>query len=193
MAFSDSVQISPENQQEWREWLEKNHETTDSIWVVMHKKSSSSFSMTWSDAVDEALCFGWIDSTRRTLDKHRFVQYYSKRKSSSTWSKVNKDKVEILLKSGLMQEAGQKSIDLAKKNGNWTLMDSVEAGIVPEDLRLALSEEVGAEVYFESLSKSVRKMFLHWIMAAKRPETRAKRINEIAENAGREMKPKHFR
>ena len=193
MAISDSEQISLENQQEWRDWLEVNHETTDSIWLVMHKKSSTSFSMSWSDAVDEALCFGWIDSTRRSMDEHRFVQYYCKRKASSTWSKINKDKVEILIKSGLMRDAGQKSIDLAKKNGNWTILDSVEAGIVPDDLKLALRAEVGAEAFFESLSKSVKKMMLHWIVMAKRTETRRKRIDEIAQNAGLGEKPKQFR
>jgi uncharacterized protein YdeI (YjbR/CyaY-like superfamily) len=170
-----------------------NHEKTDSIWLVMHKKSSSSFSMSWSDAVDEALCFGWIDSARRTLDEHRFVQYYSKRKASSAWSKVNKDKIEILLKSGMMQGAGQESIDLAKINGSWTLMDSVEAGIVSDDLKLALSEAVGAKIFFEGLSKSVQKIMLYRIVVAKRPETRAKRITEIAENAGQGEKPKSFR
>lgn len=193
MAFSDSEQISPLNQQEWRDWLELNHEKIDSVWLVMHKKSSSSFSMSWSDAVDEALCFGWIDSTRRTLDEHRFVQYYSKRKARSNWSKVNKEKIEILSKSGLMRDAGQKSIDLAKKNGSWTILDSVEAGIVPDDLKLALSEEVGAKIFFEGLSKSVQKIMLYWIVSAKRSETRTKRITEIAENAGRGMKPKSFR
>ncbi len=193
MAISDSGQISPENQQEWRDWLEVNHEIVDSIWVVMHKKSSSTFSMSWGDAVDEALCFGWIDSTRKTLDEHRFTQYFCKRKVRSNWSKVNKNKVEILLRSGLMRDAGQKSINLAKENGSWTILDSVEAGIVPDDLRLALSEEIGAEIFFESLSKSTRKMMLYWIVSAKRPGTRAKRINEIVENAGRGEKPKSFR
>lgn len=193
MAISESEQISPLNQQEWRDWLEMNHETKDAIWIVMHKKSSSSFSMTWSNAVDEALCFGWIDSTRKTLDEHRFIQYYSKRKSSSTWSKVNKDKVEALISSGLMRDAGLKCIEIAKENGNWTRMDSVEAGIIPDDLKLALSKELGAEVFIESLSKSALKMFLYWVASAKRPETRAKRINEIVENAGQGMKPKVFR
>ena len=143
--------------------------------------------------MDEALCFGWIDSARRTLDEHHFVQYYSKRKARSNWSKVNKEKIEILSKSGLMRDAGQKSIDLAKKNGSWTILDSVEAGIVPDDLKLALSEEVGAKIFFEGLSKSVQKIMLYWIVSAKRPETRAKRIKEIAENASRGERPKLFR
>lgn len=193
MSINDAIRISPKSQDEWRDWLEENHIELDSVWVVMYKKASPFPTVTWSEAVDVALCYGWIDSVRRPLDEFSSIQYYSKRKANSTWSKINKDKVENLIESGLMRAAGHKCIDVAKQNGSWTILDSVEALIVPEDLQEAFDERPSSEVYFESLSKSVRKMMLYWVISAKRPETRAKRIAEIADHAGQGERPKMFR
>lgn len=193
--MSQEVQNSfhPASQQEWRQWLEENHLKHDSIWLIMYKKKVGSLSISWSDAVDEALCFGWIDSVRRPIDDEKFIQYYSKRKANSTWSKINKVKIERLIADGLMVEAGLKTIEIAKQNGSWEILDDVEAGIIPEDLSRKLDEFPGAKEYVLGLSKSVRKMLLSWIALAKRPETRENRIAEIAENAAQWQKPKFMR
>lgn len=145
----------------------------------MYKKDAGVPTLSWSSAVDEALCFGWIDSTRRTLDDERFIQYYSKRKPKSVWSKINKEKVKQLIEQGLMAEAGLKSIQLAKQNGSWTALNEVEALKIPADLEAKLESTPGSKAHFMSLSKSVRKIMLLGLMQAKRPETRLKRIDEI--------------
>lgn len=183
------LEITPKSPEEWREWLEQNHLNEDSVWVVMYKKNKSFPVMSWSDAVDVALCYGWIDSTRRPIDEFSFIQYYSKRKPKSNWSKINKAKVERLIKEGLMKEAGHKSIEIAKQNGSWTILDSIEALIVPEDLQYAFEENPEAERYYNGLSNSVRKMVLHRVTMAKRPETRLKRITEVVEKLGNGEKP----
>jgi uncharacterized protein YdeI (YjbR/CyaY-like superfamily) len=183
----------PSNKEEWRKWLEVNHKIKDSIWLVFYKKSSLSPNLSWSESVDEALCFGWIDSTKRSIDSEKYKQYFSKRKKNSTWSKINKDKVDYLTKHGLIKEAGYKCIEVAKKNGSWTMLDEVEALVVPDDLRQALVSRKGSEEYFEGLSKSAKKILLYWIFAAKKTETREKRIAEVAENASKNLKPKQFR
>jgi uncharacterized protein YdeI (YjbR/CyaY-like superfamily) len=115
--LSDNEQFYPKNQQEWRQWLEENHQSRDSIWVVFYKKNSKIPSITWSESVDEALCYGWIDSVKRKLDDVSSIQYFSKRKPKSTWSKINKVKIEILHAAGKISPAGYKSIELGKANG----------------------------------------------------------------------------
>lgn len=185
--------ITPTSSQEWRDWLAANHQREESIWVVFYKVSSEVPSLTWSEAVDEALCFGWIDSTKRPIDKERYKQYFSKRKPKSNWSKINKDKIEQLTAEGRITEAGLQSVAVAKQNGSWTILDEIEALVVPQDLEAALNTKPAAKEYFEGLSKSVKKMYLYWVMSAKRPETRQKRISEIVENAALGTKPKALR
>ncbi|MEZ4687756.1 MAG: YdeI/OmpD-associated family protein [Bacteroidia bacterium] len=183
----------PENREDWRDWLRKNHLTQDSIWLIFYRQSSPSANLSWSEAVDEALCFGWIDSTKKTIDDEQYIQYFCKRKPKSNWSKVNKDKVEILIAEGRMEEAGYKSIEIARENGSWTYLDQVEALIVPEDLQDELARHPGASEYFDSLSKSSKKILLYWVLSGKREATRRKRIVEIAENASQQLMPKQFR
>lgn len=183
----------PSDKQDWRKWLELNHLKKESIWLILHKKDSSTHNLTWSEAVDESLCFGWIDSVKKPLDSEKYKQYFSKRKANSTWSKINKDKVDYLASENLMQEAGDKTIEIAKKNGSWSILDEVEALVIPKDLKKEFNERVGSLEYYESLSKSVKKILLAWIVLAKRPETRQKRINEIVEAAEQKKKPKQFR
>ena len=120
-------------------------------------------------------------------------QETSKRKVKSNWSKINKDKVEILIAQGLMKEAGFKSIETAKKNGSWTILDEVEALVIPQDLNDEFKNHKGSFEYYESLSNSAKKILLYWVVSAKRQETRQKRILEIAENASNNTKPKQFR
>ncbi|MBR8538343.1 YdeI/OmpD-associated family protein [Carboxylicivirga sediminis] len=183
----------PPNRQAWREWLAANHQQQAAVWLVLYKKQSPGHNLSWSEAVDEALCFGWIDSTKKTIDAERYQQYFTKRKAKSNWSKVNKAKVQTLIDQGLMEPAGYKSIEIAKANGSWTILDDVEALVLPGDLKAELAKRHGALEYFDGLSKSNKKILLHWVVSAKRPATRQKRITEIGENAANQLKPKQFR
>jgi len=188
----DITTIYPQSQQEWRQWLIENHLLEQSVWVLGYKKATGKTSVSWSDVVDEALCFGWIDGMRKSLDEERFIQFVCKRKPKSGWSKINKEKIERLIADGLMTEAGFKSIEIAKQNGSWTLLDEVEELTVPNDLEVAFTSNPGAADFFFGLSKSVRKMMLQWVAFAKKPETRQNRINEIASLAAQKLKPKQF-
>ena len=183
----------PKNKEDWRNWLRKNHIKEDSIWLIFYKKASPNHNLSWSEAVDAALCFGWIDSTKKSIDKEQYIQYFCKRKPKSNWSKVNKEKVKSLIEQGLMKKAGFKSIEIAKENGSWSFLDEVEALIVPADLIEEFAKQKGSIEYFDSLRKSAKKILLYWVVSAKRKETRQKRILEIVENASQKMKPKQFR
>lgn len=154
--------------------------------------SSQVPSVSWSEAVDEALCFGWIDSTKKSIDEERYIQYFSKRKPTSTWSKINKEKVSQLIQQGRMTDAGYETIRTAKQNGTWSIMDDIENLIIPKELKIALGENNIAKNYFESQSKSTMKGMLYWIVIAKRKETRQKRIDEIVRLASQGKRPKQF-
>lgn len=183
----------PTSQIAWRKWLEKNHLSKQAVWLVFYNKKSEQKSITWSEAVDVALCFGWIDSKKVKIDAETSHQFFSKRKPKSTWSKINKEKVEKLIEQGLMTEAGLRSIETAKQNGSWTILDGVEELIIPEDLEAVFADKPNAKDFFLGLSKSVKKIILAWLVFAKTNETRQKRINEIVESAGQNLKPKHLR
>ncbi len=178
--------------EEWRQWLEENHHIEQSVWLICNTRKSNLPIVHWTELVDEALCFGWIDSTRKTIDEGSFMQLFSRRKPKSTWSKINKDKVQKLIENNLMTKAGFETISIAKENGSWSILDSVEELEIPEDLNEAFKIHEGSEIYFLSLSKSIKKMLLQWIVLAKRPETRKNRIDEIARQAALNKKPKNF-
>ena len=180
------------SQTAWRKWLQKKHKTKQAVWLVFYNKSSNRVSISWSAAVDEALCFGWIDSKKIKIDEETSHQFFSKRKPNSTWSKINKDKVERLIEQGLMAEAGFESIEIAKTNGSWTILDEVEQLIIPKDLAAAFKKKPTCKDFFIRLSKSTRKAILQWLVLAKTTETRQKRIAEIIENADKNLKPKHL-
>lgn len=182
----------PASRQEWRKWLEQHHISETSVWLVCYKKNTGKPSISWSDAVDEALCFGWIDSVRKSIDEEKFIQFFGKRKAKGTWSKVNKEKIVQLIETGQMRQAGLDAIETAKQNGSWNILDDVEELNIPKDLEKALKTHKGAQDFFLSLSKSVRKSMLQWLVLAKRPETRQKRIEEIASLAAEKQKPKQF-
>lgn len=182
----------PTSLQEWRQWLEENHKSKQSIWVVYYKKKSNVASITYTDAVDEALCFGWIDSTRKAVDDDTFIQFFCKRKPNSVWSKINKAKVQRLIDAGLFAQAGHESIEIAKQNGSWAILDEVEELKIPNDLESEFEIKQGSKEFFLSLSRSVRKSILQWLVLAKRPETRQKRIREIVDLAAQKLKPKQF-
>lgn len=191
--MKDVEEFCPNDKKDWRDWLELNHNKKEAVWLIFYKKKSPNYNLSWSESVDEALCFGWIDSTKKAIDNEKYRQYFCKRKSKSNWSKINKDKVKTLMDLGLMKEAGYKTIEVAKENGSWTILDEVEALVIPEDLKSAFKKYKVSMEHFNSLSKSVKKQLLYWIVSAKRDETRQKRIQQIVEDAGQNMKPKQFR
>lgn len=193
MSKDEIEQFYPETKQHWRKWLEKNHIRKNAVWVVFYNKKSTKPTISWSDAVDEALCFGWIDSKAETLDIESHKHYFCKRKPNSTWSKINKEKVERLISNHLMTEAGFNVIDIAKQNGSWTILDEVEELTIPSELEKAFEKFENSKDYFSSLSKSKKKVLLQWIALAKTDTTRQKRILEIAENASQKQQPKQFR
>lgn len=195
MALSkkDIKSFCPESQAEWRQWLAENHRKEQSVWLIFYKKATGRPTITWSEAVDEALCFGWIDSVKKTIDNEKYKQFFSIRKPNSTWSSINKAKVKKLIANDLMTELGHKSIAIAKKNGSWTILNDVDNLIVPSDLKNEFQRQEGSEAYFLSLSKSRKKILLYWIMSAKRPETREKRILEIVTQAAVQQLPKQLR
>lgn len=190
--MQEAEQFYPKTKQQWRKWLEKNHQIKQAVWLIFYNKKSTKSTISWSDAVDEALCFGWIDSIKKSVDQESSIQFFSKRKPKSTWSRINKEKVEKLINAKQMTNAGLAVIDIAKQNGSWQLLDEVENLTIPDDLLKALKAKENAEKYFSSLSKSVKKAMLQWLVLAKRQETRQNRIAEIAELANKKQKPKQF-
>jgi uncharacterized protein YdeI (YjbR/CyaY-like superfamily) len=186
--LSQLEQVYVEDRAAWRRWLAANHARSPGIWLVFDKKSSRPDRLAYVEAVEEALCYGWIDSTVRTLDDKRYVQLMMPRKPKSTWARTNKERVERLIAQGLMAEAGLASIERAKANGSWVSLDAVEAFVVPADLRKALRARPAAAKNFAAFAPSVRKAYLHWISQAVRPETRANRVAQVAQLAAENRK-----
>lgn len=176
----------------WREWLKRNHDSSTAVWLVFYNKNTSKKTISWSEAVDVALCFGWIDSKKVKIDPETSHQFFSKRKTNSTWSKINKKKIALLIESGLMTPAGYKSIEIAQQNGSWNLLDEVEELLIPLDLQDAFALHPIASNQFQSWSKTTKKAILQWLVLAKRPETRQKRLNELIQRANENLKPKHL-
>lgn len=171
------------NRAGWRKWLEKNHNKKDAVWLIIYRKQSSIPSVYYSEAVDEALCFGWIDSKPNKRDENSFYQYFSPRNPKSNWSKVNKDKVEKLLEQGLMTPAGLAMIELAKKSGTWNALDKVSALEVPAEMMDLLTGNKEALANWEAFPPSIKRALLEGIQNAKKPETRFKRIREVVARA----------
>ncbi|QNR84963.1 YdeI/OmpD-associated family protein [Pedobacter riviphilus] len=182
----------PTNIKEWRDWLATHNEFRSSVWLVYGKKGSGLPSLTWSEAVDEALCFGWIDSIKKPIDSERFMQFFCKRKPNSVWSKINKEKVKHLLAQDLIVKAGLETIKRAKQNGAWIALDTVETLKIPKDLALAFKNSKDAKIFFLGLSKSAKKAILQWIVMAKKAETRQNRILELVKSSSENVLPKQF-
>jgi uncharacterized protein YdeI (YjbR/CyaY-like superfamily) len=172
----------------WRKWFTKNHDKEECIWLIIYKKESGVPTVYYPEAVDEALCFGWIDSLANKRDDESYYQYFAKRKPKSKWSKVNKDKVAILTAAGLITPAGQAMIDLAKETGTWNALDEVEELIVPTELKQAFKANKTAYKNWEAFSRSSKRGILEWISNAKKPETKTKRIQETVAKAELELK-----
>jgi len=179
MKFEDQLgTIYVIDRQAWREWLSQNHLTLPGIWLVYYKVKSGKPSVRYSEAVKEALCFGWIDSKVKSLDAERYQQIFTPRKPKSVWSKLNKQYIEELIQAELMREVGLQKINVAKQNGSWTALDDIEALVIPIDLQQALASNATANQNFQAFSNSSKKNILSWIASAKRLETRLKRIEQ---------------
>ncbi len=181
------------SQKEWRKWLQKNHATEKSVWLIIYKKESGVKSVYYPEAVDEALCFGWIDSKPNKRDAESYYQFFSVRNPKSNWSKVNKAKVERLLIAGQMTEAGQKMIDLAKQNGTWSALDEVEEAVLPADLQKLFDKSKTAFKNWSAFPPSARKGILQWILGAKTNETRQKRIDETVALAAKNVRANQYK
>jgi uncharacterized protein YdeI (YjbR/CyaY-like superfamily) len=179
----------PPSRKEWRKWLEENHTTSPGIWLIYFKKGTNQPTVSYEEAVEEALSFGWIDSTANALDEDRYLQLFTPRKPKSTWSRLNKERVEKLIKNGSMTVAGLEKIETAKKNGSWTILDEVEDLIVPPDLEAAFDKNKEARSNYESFPKYVKKQTLWLVISAKRPENRKKRIEKIIEKTKKNERP----
>jgi uncharacterized protein YdeI (YjbR/CyaY-like superfamily) len=188
----DTETFSPQNSQEWRKWLEENHIIKNAIWLIYYKKKSKIPSIEYNDAVDQALCFGWIDSKSKPIDDEKYMQFFSKRKPKSVWSKINKNKIERLTAEGQMAQAGLDIIQIAKENGSWFILDDAESLIIPQDLSIELEKNPVAQDFFINLSRSNKRNLLQWLVLAKRAETRQNRIKEIVDLANLGRKPKQF-
>ncbi len=185
--------FAPSTPQEWRRWLEENHQKEEAVCLIMNKKGSGKPVINWTDAVDHALCFGWIDGKRKPIDGDSFMQFYTRRKPRGTWSKINKEKIIRLIDEGLMTQAGLEVIERAKQNGSWEILDEIEEMIMPSDLKEALESRSGAMANYTGFSRSSKKSILYWLASAKRPETRQKRREQIVDLAAENLKPVQFR
>jgi uncharacterized protein YdeI (YjbR/CyaY-like superfamily) len=167
------------NANEWRAWLHDNHDSSTGVYLIFYKVSSEAESMRWEEAVNVAICYGWIDSTVKKIDDERRRQMFTPRKDKSVWSKLNKTYIEKLIADNLMHESGLRKIEIAKQNGSWESLDHVENHIMPEDLLLAFSQNKLALENYNNFSPSYRKSYLYWLNQAKREETRKVRVAEI--------------
>ncbi len=174
--------LAPPTRAAWRAWLAEHHADSPGVWLIIRKKNSPQPGVTYEEAVEEALCFGWIDSKTITLDATRFKQVFTPRKPRGTWAKSNKERVARLIEQGLMTPAGLAAIELAVANGAWTALDAGDEQI-PDDFANALAANPAAALHWHGFSASVRKGILYWIASAKRPETRARRIARTVELA----------
>ena len=175
---------------EWRRWLKVNHRQDEAIWVVIQKVKSPNPGIKYDEALDEALCFGWIDGKMRRLDEYEFIQWFSPRRRNSLWSRRNRDKVEMLNGEGRMTGAGLAEVEKAKMNGRWeAAYSSKDTPTMPDDLLEALKSNMVAHDNFSAFPNSARFMYIHWINDAKRDSTRARRINRVVERAAENRKP----
>lgn len=164
---------------EWREWLHQNHESSNGVYLIFYKVDHDKDSMRWEEAVRVALCYGWIDSTVKSLGNGKRRQYFTPRNDKSMWSALNKKHVKELKAAKLMHKSGLEKIKMAKQNGSWSALDDVENGVIPEDLQAQFNQNPTAFKNYQGFAFGYRKSYLYWLNQAKREETRNKRIAEI--------------
>jgi uncharacterized protein YdeI (YjbR/CyaY-like superfamily) len=167
------------NRAAWRAWLEKHHARETELWLVLYKKNSNKPTVSYDEAVEEALCFGWIDGLTKGIDAEKYAVRFTPRKSASVWSESNKKRVAKMIAEGKMMSVGLAKVEEAKRNGEWekaTMREDVSN--VPADLKRALQADKTAQQNFEKLAPSHKRQYIYWITEAKRDETRQKRIRE---------------
>jgi uncharacterized protein YdeI (YjbR/CyaY-like superfamily) len=175
--------FQPDTLADWREWLAANHARPAGVWLVTWKAGAPGRTITYEESVEQALCFGWVDSQAKGLDAERTMLWFAPRRARSGWARTNKQRIERLTAAGLMAPAGRAVIDAAKADGSWTLLDDVEDLVVPADLAAAFAAHPGARENWDAFPRSPRRAMLVWLVEAKKPQTRAKRVAEIAERA----------
>ena len=180
------------NRKTWRSWLEKNNDKEKSVWLIIYRKDTAKKSVNYAEAVEEALCFGWIDSKANKRDEESFCQFFTRRNLKSNWSRVNKERVAKLIDDRLMTSRGLETIELAKRNGTWTALDKIENLELPIDLKKALKQNAEAAKYFDAFPRSVKKGILEWIQNAKKEETREKRIKETVSLALKNIRANQY-
>lgn len=173
---------------DWYDWLLQHHHAHQGVYLIFYKLELDIPTMRWEEAVKVALCFGWIDSTVKSLGNGKRRQYFCPRNPNSTWSALNKKYILELEGNNLIQEAGYHSIELAKKSGKWTEMDDVENGVIPIDLLNAFNKNPIAYKNYREFSRGYQKSYLSWLHSAKREVTRQKRIAEIIKLCGDNIK-----
>ena len=193
MNEAPSNSVHPLTRAEWRDWLEANHGRREGIWLVTFKKDTGHPRVEYDEAVEEALCFGWVDSKPNTLDEQRSLLWFAPRKPRTGWSRPNKERMERLLAAGLMAPAGLAKVETAKADGSWNKLDAVEALEIPLDLAEALAAYPSAAANFDAFPRSVKRGILEWIVNAKRPETRAQRAAETARLAEDNVRANQWR
>ena len=185
--------IHPLTRGEWRAWLEENHGRAEGVWLLTYKKATGKPRVEYDEAVEEALCYGWVDSKPNKLDDERSLLWFAPRKPGTGWSKPNKDRVAKLIAAGLIAPAGLAKIEAAKADGSWNALDAVEALEIPADLDRALAANPPAEHYWDAFPRSVKRGILEWIANAKQPETRARRIEETVRLAAENVRANQWR
>ena len=172
--------VHPATLADWRAWLAANHDRVSGVWLITYKKAAGKPTISYEESVEEALCFGWVDSKGNKLDDERTMLWFAPRKRGSGWSRPNKERVERLVAQGRMTAAGLAKIEAAKADGSWALLDAVENLEVPADLAAEFEKYIAARANFDAFPRSAKRGILEWIVQAKRPETRAKRVAETA-------------
>jgi uncharacterized protein YdeI (YjbR/CyaY-like superfamily) len=185
--------VHPLTRAEWRQWLEANHTRREGAWLVTFKKDTGLPRVEYDEAVEEALCFGWVDSKANKLDEQRSLLWFAPRKPRTGWSKPNKERVERMLAAGLMAPAGLAKIEAAKADGSWSKLDAVEALEIPPDLGEALASYPSAAANFDAFPRSARRGILEWLVNARKPETRAQRVAETARLAEDNVRANQWR
>ena len=174
-----------ESRAQWRAWLAVNHDRERGMWLCSWKSTTGRPACPYPEAVEEALCFGWIDSTVVTLDPARGLQLMTKRKAKSTWTRLNRRRAADMEAAGLMTDAGRRAVAVAQANGFWTILDTVEDLIEPDDLLASLAADPAACRNWNAFPASPRKQMLGWIILAGRPDTRAARIATVVTAAAK--------
>jgi len=181
-------QLHPKTRAAWRRWLAANHDTAPGVWLVSYRRSTGKPAVPYEDIVEEALCFGWIDSRVVTLDEERSATMMTPRKPRSGWAASNKQRVARLIRDGLMTPAGLAKVEAARRDGSWSSLDRSESLTVPDDLAAAFRPRPKARAFFDAFSPASRKAIIWWVESAKRPETRARRIAETVRLAAQNLK-----